>query len=155
MTTPPSTDRIERQIELNATVARVWKALTDHREFSQWFCVNLEEPFIPGKATRGNCTYPGYEHIVMDVMVRTMDHERLFSYTWHPYAIDPSVDYSQEPPTLVEFRLTPTRDGTLLVVTESGFDRIPVHRRDEAFRMNSGGWVEQTENIKAYIDGAP
>ena len=146
-----STDRIERQIELKAPVARVWRALTDHKEFSEWFRVRLESPFVPGQTTRGKITYPGYEHLVMQVEVKKMEPQRLFSYHWHPYDVDPKVDCSKEPPTLVEFKLEPKGVGTLLQLTESGFDAIPAARRDEAFRMNSGGWTEQMKNIDAHV----
>jgi uncharacterized protein YndB with AHSA1/START domain len=113
--------------------------------------VNLEGPFVPGKSNRGKITYPGYEHLVMEVVVQKMETERLFSFQWHPYAVDPKVDYSKERPTLVEFRLEKRAGGTLLVVTESGFDSIPAARRDEAFRMNDGGWEEQMKNIETYL----
>jgi uncharacterized protein YndB with AHSA1/START domain len=150
--TSSNTDRIEKRIELRATPARVWRALTDHREFGEWFGVKLEGPFVVGEATRGRITYPGYEHLVMEVVVQRMEAERLFAYDWHPYAVDPKVDYSAEPPTRVEFRLTPTAaGGTLLVVSESGFDRIPAARRAEAFRMNEGGWAQQMTNVEAYV----
>ena len=145
-------DRIEKQIELAAPVSRVWRALTDHHEFGEWFRVRLEAPFAPGRESTGHITYPGYEHICWRSVVQEMVPERLFSFTWHPYAIEPGVDYSDEPPTLVEFRLEPRGDGTLLTVTESGFDRIPAHRRDEAFRMNDGGWTEQVQNIKRHVE---
>src|SRR4030095_16556948 len=102
-------NRIEKSITLNAPVERVWRALTDYKEFGQWFRVNLEGPFVPGKVTRGNITYPGYEHVRMEVVVQKMEPERLFSYTWHPAAVDPKVDYSKEPPTLVDVRLE--KDG--------------------------------------------
>jgi uncharacterized protein YndB with AHSA1/START domain len=151
---PSSTDRIEKRIELKASPARVWRALTDYKEFNAWFRVNLEAPFALGKRTRGRITYPGYEHIVMDVTVEKMEAERLFSFRWHPYAVDPKVDYSKEPPTLVEFHLEKTPSGTLLLVTESGFDAIPAARRDEAFRMNSGGWEIQMANIQAHVASA-
>lgn len=153
--TSSSTDRIEKRIDLNAPVARVWRALTDHRQFGAWFRVNLQGPFVPGEVTRGNITYPGYEHLVMEVVTQKMEPERVFSFHWHPYAIDPQVDYSQEPPTLVTFTLTPTPTGTLLVVTESGFDAIPPGRRDEAFRMNDGGWTIQVQNIEQYVHDNP
>lgn len=149
--TKSSTDRIEKQMELKAPIARVWRALTDYREFGQWFRVNLESPFIPGKTTRGRIAYPGYEHLIMEVVVQKMEAERLFSFHWHPYAVDPKVDYSKEPPTFVEFRLQNTPAGTLLLVTESGFDSIPAARRAEAFRMNSSGWAEQLKNIEGYV----
>ncbi len=145
------TDRIEKRIELKAPVARVWRALTDYREFGKWFRVSLEAPFVVGKSTRGRITYPGYEHVVLEVTVQKMEQPRLFSFTWHPHAVDPNVDYSKEPPTLVEFTLEETPTGTLLVVTESGFDAIPAARRDEAFRMNSGGWEQQLKNINEHV----
>jgi uncharacterized protein YndB with AHSA1/START domain len=81
-----------------------------------------------------------------------MEEPELFSFTWHPYAIDPDVDYSGEPPTLVEFRLEPTATGSRLTVIETGFDKVPSHRRAEAFRMNDGGWAQQVENIKVYVE---
>lgn len=149
-----STDRIEKQIHLKAPVSRVWRALTDYREFGQWFRVNLEGPFVPGKKTRGRITHPGYEHVVMEVLVEKIEPERLFSFRWHPYAIDPKVDYSKEQTTLVEFRLEQSPAGTLLRVTESGFDKVPVARRDEAFRMNDGGWTAQIKNIEAHVRDA-
>jgi uncharacterized protein YndB with AHSA1/START domain len=150
-----TTDRIEKRIELKAPLARVWRAITDHKEFGEWFRVKLESPFVPGKTTRGRITYPGYEHLIMEVVVQKMEAERLFSFHWHPYAVDPKVDYSKERPTLVEFKLEKTAGGTLLIVTESGFDSIPAARRDEAFRMNSGGWSEQMKNIEAYVKHTP
>ena len=146
-----NTDRIEKQIELKAPIARVWRALTDHREFGAWFRVALEEPFAPGKTARGRITYQGYEHLTFEAVVQAMEPERLFSFLWHPYAIDPAVDYSKEPHTLVEFHLEKAGDGTLLRVTESGFDKLPAHRRDEAFRMNEGGWTEQMKNIEQHV----
>lgn len=148
-----TTDRIEKEIELRAPIDRVWEALTDHRQFGRWFGVNLELPFIEGRATRGRITYPGYEHVTMEVTVRSIRPKTLFSFSWHPYAIDPKIDYSGETPTLVEFRLRPIAIGTHLTVIESGFDTIPAHRRDEAFRMNSGGWEEQVRNIEAHVRG--
>lgn len=149
------TDRIEKQIELKAPVARVWRALTDHREFGEWFRVRIDGPFVPGEASRGNITYPGYEHLQWEAVVKAMEPERLFSFTWHPYAVDPKVNYSKEPQTLVEFRLEKTPEGTRLTVTESGFDKIPAGRRPEAFRMNESGWAEQMKNIESYVASKP
>ncbi len=148
-------DRIEKRIELKAPVSRVWRALTDYREFGEWFRVKLEGPFAPGQPSRGRITYPGYEHLVWEAVVQAMEPERLFSFTWHPYSVDPQIDYSVEPSTLVEFRLEKTERGTLLVLTESGFDRIPPHRREEAFRRNEGGWTEQMKNIERYVAEKP
>jgi uncharacterized protein YndB with AHSA1/START domain len=144
-------DRIEKRIELKAPVSRVWRALTDHREFGAWFRVALEGPFVAGQQVRGRITWPGAEHLTMTVAVQRMEPERLFSFTWHPYAIDPAVDYSSEPETLVEFTLEAIPGGTLLTVVESGFAALPAHRRDEAFRMNDQGWSIQVQNISQHL----
>jgi len=142
---------IKKRIELNAPVSRVWRALTDYREFGEWFRVKLDAPFEPGKVSRGHITYPGYEHIQWEATVQKMEPERLFSFTWHPYAVDPAIDYSKEAATLVEFRLEPKAGGTILFLTESGFDAIPKERQFEAFRMNDGGWTEQMKNIEGHV----
>jgi len=147
------TDRIEKTIDLKAPVERVWRALTDHEEFGAWFRVKLEGPFVVGQEACGHVTYPGYEHLRWTAVVTVMDRPRLFAFTWHPYAVDPTVDYSGEPQTLVEFHLQPLAEGTRLVVCESGFDALPAHRRDEALRMNDGGWAEQVKNIAAHVHG--
>jgi uncharacterized protein YndB with AHSA1/START domain len=144
-------NQIEKRIEINAPVSRVWRALTDYREFGEWFRVKLEGPFVPGQVSRGQITHPGYEHVVFQVVVQKMEPEHLFSYTWRPFAIDPKVDYSNETPTLVEFRLEKAPGGTLLLLTESGFDHVPSGRRAEAFRMNDGGWTQQMKNIETYV----
>lgn len=144
-------DRIEKRIELKAPVSRVWRALTDYREFGEWFRVKLDGPFVPGQVSRGRITYPGYEHIKWEAAVQKMEPERLFSFTWpHPKSFEQS-DYSGEPTTLVEFRLEKTANGTLLVLTESGFDKLPADRRMEAFRRNEGGWTEQMKNIEKHV----
>ena len=145
------TDRIEKRAVLRAPRSRVWRALTDAREFGTWFRVRLEGPFVEGTTVRGHITHPGYEHVTMEVAVVSIQPEHYFSYRWHPYAIDPAVDYSSEPTTLVEFRLAEAPEGTLLTITESGFDRIPLARRAEAFRMNEGGWTAQVVNIERHV----
>lgn len=145
-------DRIEKRIALKAPVSRVWRALTDHEQFGAWFQVKLEAPFEPGKEAVGQITHPGYEHVTWRAVVQRMEPERLFSLSWHPFAIEPEVDYSDEPQTLIEFRLEPDGEGTLLTLTESGFENIPAHRRDEAFRMNEGGWTQQMQNIRRYVE---
>jgi uncharacterized protein YndB with AHSA1/START domain len=144
-------DRIEKRIELKAPVSRVWRALTDYRELGEWFGVKLNSPLVPGQASRGQMTHPGYEHVTWEAVVQKMEPERLFSFTWHPYSVDPKIDYSQETPTLVEFRLEQTPTGTLLLVTESGFDKVPSDRRLEAFRMHEEGWTGQMKNIESYV----
>jgi uncharacterized protein YndB with AHSA1/START domain len=148
-------DRIEKQIELKAPVSRVWRALTDYREFGEWFRVKLDGPFVVGQISRGNMTYPGYEHVKWYAVVQKMEPERLFSFTWpHPKSFDKaeySGDYANDPTTLVEFRLEKTKNGTLLRLTESGFDLLPRDLRLEAFRRNEGGWIEQLKNIEAYV----
>src|SRR5471030_1036544 len=100
-------DKIEKQIELKAPLARVWRALTDHQEFGAWFRVRIDGPFVPGEVSRDHMTYPGYEHVQWTAVVQAMEAERVFSFTWHPYAIDQTIDYSAEPSTLVEFRPAP------------------------------------------------
>jgi len=148
-----NTDRIEKNVLLKAPRSRVWRALTDAREFGAWFQVKLEGDFSVGKRIHGKITYPGYEHLTMDVTVEVMDDQRLFSFRWHPYAVDPKADYSHEPTTLVEFRLEEDAGGTLLTVVESGFDKIPAERRAEAFLRNSEGWAEQMKNIQKHVAG--
>jgi len=150
-----STDRIEKRIELKAPVARVWRALTDYQEFGEWFKVNLEGPFVPGEIAYGQITHPGYEHVRMQIRIKDIVPERLFSYEWVPYSVDPNKDYTGETPTLVEFRLEPTPEGTLLMLTESGFDQVPAYRRAEAFRMNDGGWTQQMKNIESHVAKNP
>lgn len=145
-------DRIEKKILLRAPRARVWRALADKREFGQWFRVNLGDgPFVAGARASGNITYPGYEHVRMEIDVVDVEPERKLSYRWHPYAVDPKADYSAEAPTLVTFTLAEAEGGTLLTVVESGFDKIPADRRDEAFRMNDGGWSQQLGNIERHV----
>ncbi|HEV2340679.1 MAG TPA: SRPBCC family protein [Candidatus Acidoferrales bacterium] len=152
-------DRIEKRIELKAPVSRVWRALTDHREFGEWFRVALDGPFVPGEVSRGHMTYPGYEHVKWEAVVRKMEPERLFSFTWpHLKSFDKEdlpLDYSGEPTTLVEFRLEKTASGTLLILTESGFDKLPADRRLEAFRRNDGGWTQQMKNIESHVTQKP
>ena len=148
-------DRIEKQIELKAPVSRVWRALTDYREFGEWFRVKLEGPFVEGQVARGQVLHPGYEHVVWQAVVQRIEPERLFSFTWHPYAVDPKVDYSMETPTLVEFLLEKSGEGTMLKLTESGFDKIPAGRRAEAFLRNGNGWTAQMKNIESYVTQNP
>jgi uncharacterized protein YndB with AHSA1/START domain len=147
--------RIEKRIELNAPISRVWRALTDYREFGEWFRVKLDGPFVPGQISRGQITYPGYEHLKWEAVVQKMEPESLFSFTWHPYAVDPEADYSKENSTLVEFRLEKIPTGTLLLLTESGFENIPSDRRLVAFRSNDGGWTEQMKNIESHVTQKP
>lgn len=157
------TDKIEKRIELTAPVSRVWRALTDYREFGEWFKVKLEGPFVPGKVSRGQITYPGYEHIPWEARIEKMEPERLFSFTWpHVKSFEKTskpADYSGAPRTLVEFRLEPISGpfpgGTLLILTESGFDSVPAEWRPEAFRRNDGGWTEQMRNIENHVTQNP
>ena len=121
-------------------------------EFGNWFGVALKgKTFTAGGRVQGHITYPGYEHVIFDVQIEDLEPERLFSFRWHPYPIDPSTDYSKEPTTLVVFELKEVEGGTLLSVVESGFDKIPPARRLEVFRMNSGGWDEQMINIEKHV----
>jgi uncharacterized protein YndB with AHSA1/START domain len=147
-------DRIEKEIVVRAPRAKVWRAITDYREFGNWFKVEMQDPFVPGAPSKGKITHPGYEHLTLEVQVERMEPEHYFSWRWHPYAVDPQKDYSSEPTTLVEFELEEIPEGTRIRVTESGFDQIPLARRSEAFRMNSGGWAQQVQNIARYVDDA-
>jgi uncharacterized protein YndB with AHSA1/START domain len=146
-----STDQIAKRIELRAPRSRVWRAITTAEEFGAWFRVNLDGAIVEGATIRGNVTHPGYEHVKMEMQVQRIEPERYFAYRWHPHPIDPAVDYSAEPTTLVEFILEETEGGTAVTIVESGFDRIPLGRRDEAFRMNDRGWAGQTRNLAQYV----
>jgi uncharacterized protein YndB with AHSA1/START domain len=149
-----STDRIEKRVTLKAPRARVWKALVDSNEFGKWFGVKIDGPFVAGAPARGKITIPNYDHITAEFQIERIQPESYFSYRWHPYAIDPAVDYSNEPTTLVEFTLEEDGPATVLTIVESGFDRIPLARRAEAFRMNDGGWTSQIKNIENHVSQA-
>jgi uncharacterized protein YndB with AHSA1/START domain len=149
------TDRIEKQIVVKASRARVWRALADAAEFGRWFGCAFEGGFEAGKRVTGRITNPpGYEHVPFEIVVERIEPERLFSYRWHPYAIDPNKDYSAESMTLVEMRLDDAGagGGTRLTIVETGFDALPIERRAEALRMNTGGWGTQAERIAKYVD---
>lgn len=150
-TTSLTADRIEKTTLLRAPRTRVWRALTDHSQFATWFGLTLNEPFEVGRTVTGEKTMRG-QTFTIDFAIERMDAEEHFAYRWHPYAIDPKVDYSTEPMTLVEFRLKEVAEGTELTVVESGFDRIPQHRRDEAYRMNDGGWTSQIDKLARYVE---
>ena len=148
-----SSDRIERKILLKASRSHVWRALANAEAFGQWFGVALEgKRFVAGERTQGQITYPGYEHLIWDVAVERVEPERVFSFRWHPYAVEPQMDYSQESETRVQFELEDMDGGTLLKVVESGFNKIPEARRLKAFRMDSRGWDEQMANIEAFLN---
>lgn len=151
ITTTTTSDRIEKQLTIKAPRARVWRALTDHQEFGRWFGVALAGPFVPGAEVDGTLTNPQYSHLPFKLKVERIEPERLFSYRWHPYAIDPAVDYSGEPTTLVSFELEEVAGGTRLKIVESGFDGIPLARRAEAYRSNTGGWEIQAGNIERHV----
>jgi uncharacterized protein YndB with AHSA1/START domain len=146
-----SSDRIEKIRVLAVPRSRVWRALTDAQEFGSWFGVKLEGRFVAGARLKGPITVPGYEHVTLDITIERLEPEQLFSYRWHPYAIETGVDYSAEPTTLVEFRFEDAAGGTRLTVTESGFDAIPLARRAKAFQMNDNGWAQQVENLARHV----
>lgn len=145
------TDRIEKKILLRAPRSRVFRALSDAEEFGKWFRVKLAGPFTEGATVRGRITHPGYDHLTMELVIERLEPERRFAYSWHPYAVDPQVDYSAEPMTHVEFTLHEAAGGTLLTIVESGFDKLPPGRRAEAFRMNDHGWTEQAANLERHV----
>lgn len=146
-----STNEIRKQLLVQAPPSRVWRAITDADEFGAWFRVKLESPFVVGRETSGQITYPGWEHVRFTLRTEAIEPETRFAYRWHPYAIDMDKDYSAEPMTLVEFLIEPRDGGTLVTVVESGFDRLPPERIAEAFRMNERGWAEQLDNIAAHV----
>jgi uncharacterized protein YndB with AHSA1/START domain len=144
-------DRIIESTHIAAPIDRVWRAVSDHRQFGEWFKVALDQPFEAGKPSTGHLTHPGYEHVRWTADVVAIEPPRRFAFRWHPYAIDQSVDYSNEPTTLVEFTLAESDGGTDVEVVESGFDALPAHRRDEAYRMNARGWAAQMTNVRDYL----
>ena len=148
------TDRIEKQVTLQAPLAKVWRAISNAQEFGTWFKVALQGEFVEGQTIRGKITYPGYEHLKAEMQVVRIQPQTYFAYRWHPAAMDPGVDYSREPTTLVEMTLSEAAGGTALTIIESGFDALPAARRAEAFRMNDGGWATQCEHIAQYVASA-
>jgi len=154
MMSPTVKDRIEKQKLLRAPRSRVWRALTDHEEFGRWFGVKLERPFAPGAVIHGRITNEKYAHVKWEMTIETITPETRFSFRWHPYAIDPDADYSNEPTTLITFELEAVPDGTLLRLVESGFDGVPLERRIKAFEMNDGGWTQQLANIEKYVQSS-
>jgi uncharacterized protein YndB with AHSA1/START domain len=148
--TTSSTDRIQKQITLRATPARVWRALSTAQEFGAWFGATLRTDFAPGATVEGSVAFQG-KQLAITFQIERMEPERLLTFRWHPFAIDPAVDYTREPTTLVELALSAAPEGTLLTVTESGFDQLPVARRAKAFEMNAGGWAQQLENIARHV----
>ena len=158
MTIPTSTsDQIEEQVLLPTSRARVWRALTNPEELGAWFGANISGATIAaGAHVTGHITIPGYEHVAFDIIIEEMVTERRFSWRWHPNALDPKVDYSNEPRTLVAFTLEDAPNGTtLLRVVESGFDKLPADRRGPSFTGNSKGWQGQLQKrLPAYLASA-
>jgi len=156
------TDRIEKKLLLRAPRARVWKALTDVRAFQEWFGVQFDRPFTPGAHLRGvivGTTVDAgvakaqrlHAAVPFEITVDRVEAERLFSFRWHPFAVDQKVDYSTEPTTLIEFVLEDATGGIMLTVSESGFDRIPLERRAQAFTSNDEGWSIMMKLIETYL----
>jgi uncharacterized protein YndB with AHSA1/START domain len=157
-----STDRIEKQVMLCAPLDRVWRAISDSREFGRWFGVHVDGPFVAGTSVTATITGTTVDDEVAEMQrphtgakatwqVVAVEAPRRFAYRWHPFAVESSVDYDAEPTTLVEFTLSETPDGVLLRIVESGFDAIPQARRADAFEANSGGWAKQTELVRKYL----
>lgn len=153
MGTASDTDRIERSIVINAPRERVWRALSNAEEFGAWFGVNLAgQQFQPGQRARGNFTHCGYTDSLFDATIERIEPMELMSWHWHPHAVDPAVDYSDEPPTLVTLTLRDAPgNAVLLTVVESGFDRVPPQRRRQAFEMNGAGWEAQLQSIARHV----
>jgi uncharacterized protein YndB with AHSA1/START domain len=149
-----STDRIEKDVVLRAPRTRVWQALADSGAFGQWFGVELAGPFAPGARLTGRIRHEGYEHLPFEITIERMESERVLAWRWHPHSVDPDVDYSDEPTTLVVFELADDPEGTRLTVVESGFDGIPLERRMTAYRGNDDGWAQQMVAIERYLSGS-
>jgi uncharacterized protein YndB with AHSA1/START domain len=161
-----STDRIEKKILLHAPRKRIWRALSDSTEFGTWFGMKFDGPFVPGAVMRGVIVgtkvnaevakaQKEYEGISGEITIERIEPERLFSFRWHPFAVERGVDYSAEPTTLIVFTLEETPDGVLLTVTESGFDQIPLERRSKAFTANEQGWTMVLKLIEEYLGQTP
>lgn len=162
MQKPTVPDRIEKKILLRAPLKRVWRALSDSKEFGAWFGVEFEAPFKPGVHLRGKVvgtavdaevakSQKQYWNVPFEITIDRIEPERLFSFRWHPYAIEPSVDYSNEPTTLIEFTLEEVPGGVMLTVIESGFDQIPLERRAKAFTANERGWGTIIQLVEKYL----
>jgi uncharacterized protein YndB with AHSA1/START domain len=151
MDTATNTDCIRKQALLHAPISRVWRAISNAQEFGNWFRVALEGELVEGAHVRGRITYPGYEHLTAELFIERVRPQSYFSFRWHPNAVDPKLDYSNEPTTLVEFELAEMPSGTQLTITESGFDRLPAGRRADAFRGNDEGWTAQLENVSKHV----
>jgi uncharacterized protein YndB with AHSA1/START domain len=160
-----STDRIEKTVVLRAPQSRVWRAISDAKEFGTWFGVEFEGPFAPDTRVHGRIvptkvdaeiakSQEPYTGMEFDCFVERVEPMRLLSFRWHPGEVDPAVDYTKEPMTLVVFELEEVAGGTKLTITESGFDKIPLERRAKAFADNEGGWAAQLELIAKYLAGA-
>lgn len=148
--TTTSTDRIEKQVVLRAPRSRVWRALTEADQFGEWFGVKLAGPFGVGAHVTGQVTHPGYEHMPFNLTIERMEPERALAWRWH-VLIDAGSGRVSEPTTLVEFRLEDVDGGTLLTLTESGFDSMPPEYREAAYRGNEGGWSQQMASIERYL----
>ena len=152
MSSRTSTDRIEKVVNLDVPRSRVWRALTDVSQFNAWFGSALTGVFTAGAEVSGKLTFRNLEYVTITLWIETMEPERLFSFRWHPYAIERGIDYSAEPTTLVSFTLEDAAGGTRLTIVESGFDAIPAGRRATAFTMNSAGWDGQVNNIQKFLE---
>lgn len=146
-------DTIVKTVDLAAPIPRVWRALTDHEEFGQWFRVRLDGPFEVGAKTTGNITYPGHEHMKWESVTERMEHERSFAFSWPPAAVDPDTAYDDDAKVVVEFRLKPIEGGTRLTIIETGFLQFPESKRAEVLRSNKEGWEIQGRNLAEYVTG--
>lgn len=148
-------DQIEKSILIHAPVSRVWRALTDHQEFGEWFRVKLDQPFVAGGISTGHMTYPGFEGMKWEAVIERIEPETLFSFRWQPDSHRELEEGAEEIYTHITFRLEPAPEGCLLTATESGFSKLPPHRRFDAFRDNEEGWEIQTGNIARYASENP
>lgn len=154
--------KIEKKVLLKASQSRVWRAIADSQQFGAWFGMKVDGPFVAGKPVKGAIAPTKVDPEIakaqephagksFEIVIETVEPESVFSFRWHPFAIDPNVDYSKEPMTLVTFRLEPQPGGVMLTITETGFEGLPLERRAEAFAANDGGWAAQCKLVEKYL----
>ena len=146
--------RIDRTIEIAAPPERVWRALTDVAELSEWFQVTIEGHIAPGSELWMTSVLPQHAGQRWPVRILELTPPRRVVWQWHPGEVDPARDYSREPQTTVTFTLEPSEQGTRLSLAETGFDALALERRAKAFADNSQGWTEVLDWLQRYVEAA-
>jgi uncharacterized protein YndB with AHSA1/START domain len=155
-------DKIEKKVLLHAPLERVWQAISDAQQFGSWFGARFDGPFRAQSRLSGAITPTSvdpevaklqkpHEGKAFEFWVDRIEPMRYIAFRWHPFAIEPNIDYTKEPTTLIEFTLQAIGEATELTIVESGFENIPIARRADAFRANEGGWTHQMKLIERYL----